>query len=202
MLDRITTNHTFFMREPSHFRYFQDQVLPYLEKTVKDKDLRIWCAACSTGEEPYTLAMIIDQFFLWDKTAWDTKILATDISSKAIFTAKAGIYAKENVCNLPADWRKKYFSKYDEERYKISDKIKNEVIFGRFNLNNEFPFKRKMHVIFCRNVMIYFDTETRTILPKGLRHDRAGASIYLPFREPKPGKTHYRYVMPAVYRKE
>ena len=88
LLDKITTNHTFFMREADHFTYFKEVVLPYVISKSKNRDLRIWCAGCSSGEEPYTLAMIIDEFLGKDKFFWDTKILATDISTRVLDHAK------------------------------------------------------------------------------------------------------------------
>lgn len=91
LINKITTNYTFFMREAEHFYFFRDKVLPYLLSTVKDKDLRIWSAGCSTGQEPYTIAMIIDDYLKEDKKLWDTKILATDISSKVLNEAMEGI---------------------------------------------------------------------------------------------------------------
>jgi len=91
LFDKITTNHTFFMREADHFYYFKNEVLPYLKNTVRDRDLRIWSAGCSSGEEPYTLAMIIDEFFGDEKKKWDRKILATDISTRALKKAVEGI---------------------------------------------------------------------------------------------------------------
>lgn len=90
LINRISTNHTFFMREADHFDYFKSNVLPYLKNTVSDRDLRIWSAGCSTGEEPYTLAMVIDEFFGAEKARWDTKVLATDISGKVLDIAEKG----------------------------------------------------------------------------------------------------------------
>lgn len=205
MLDRITTNHTFFMREPAHFYFFRDIVLPYLMKTVKDKDLRIWSAASSTGEEPYTLAMIIDEFFGPNKAGWDTKMLATDISEGVLAAAKAGIYSKEKMNDLPEAWRRRYFKEHDAGRYILSDKIRNEVIFSKINLMDPgFPFKRKMHVIFCRNVMIYFDNETKDKLVERFYDiTEPGGFLFIGHSESvNREKTRYRYVMPAVYRKE
>ena len=167
LIDKITTNHTFFMREPNHFYYFRDTVMPFLEKTVKDKDLRIWCAACSTGEESYTLAMFIDEFFGGKKDVWDTRILATDISSRVLDIAQKGVYSNTRIKPLPFNWKTKYFKKIDSENYVIIDKIRDEVIYRKFNLmDTVFPFRKKFHVIFCRNVMIYFDSETRNNLVK------------------------------------
>ncbi|MGE5677881.1 MAG: CheR family methyltransferase, partial [Pseudomonadota bacterium] len=179
LVDRITTNHTFFMREPEHFYFFKDQVLPYLSGTVKDKDLRIWCAACSSGEESYTLAMILDEYFGNEKGAWDTKVLATDISDKVLTIARNGIYSKERIAPLPANWRLGYFSKLDNENLVVSEKIKNEVIYRKLNLMEErFPFKRRFHTIFIRNVMIYFDNETKEKLVNKL-YDQMEPGGYL-----------------------
>lgn len=205
MLNKITTNHTFFMREPAHFQYFKDMVLPYLSKNVRDKDLRIWSAACSSGEEPYTLAMIIDEFFGPGKTGWDTKILATDISQAVLNVAKAGIYSNERIKDLPESWIKRYFKNHDGENSIISEKIRNEVIFSSINLmDTTFPFRRKMHTIFCRNVMIYFDNETKERLAERLYDiTEPGGFLFIGHSESlNRERTRYKYVMPAVYRKE
>jgi len=205
LVNRITTNHTYFMREPEHFRFFKDKVLPYLATTVKDNDLRIWSAGCSSGEEPYTLAMLIDEYFGQEKANWDTKILATDISSKVLEKAKKGIYRNEEIAPLPAVWRLNYFKKLDSDRSVLVDKIRNEVIFRKFNLMEDvFPFKRKFHVIFCRNVMIYFDAETkRKLVNKFYDHLEQGGYLFIGHSESLTReKTNFKYVLPAVYRKE
>ena len=205
MLDRITTNHTFFMREVEHFYYFRDRVLPYLSQTVQNRDLRIWSAACSTGEEPYTLAMIIDEYFGKQKAAWDTKVLATDISRAVLTAARAGIYAKERISSLPPLWRQNYFREYDRNSAIFSEKIRNEVIFSDFNLMTPvFPFKSKMHVIFCRNVMIYFDNDTKNeLVEKFYNILEPGGFLFIGYSEGlNREKTKFKYVMPAVYRKE
>lgn len=205
MLDKITTNYTFFMREPEHFNFFKGIVLPYLSKTVRDKDLRIWSAACSTGEEPYTLAMLIDEYFGHFKTSWDTKILGTDISEGVLSIAKAGVYANEKIAGLPETWKRRYFKALDKERSIVADKIKSEVVFGGINLMDKvFPFKKKMHVIFCRNVMIYFDNDTRDRLVEHLYDiTEYGGFLFVGHSEGlNREKTRFRYVKPAVYRKE
>lgn len=205
LLDKITTNYTFFLREAEHFQYFRDKVLPCLARTVKSRDLRIWSAACSSGEEPYTLAMVIDEFFGADKADWDTRILATDISSNVLSAARSGIYAKEKLVNLPATWRQKYFREYDAENEILVDEIRNEVIFNKLNLMDPtFPFKRKLHVIFCRNVMIYFDGETKDALADRLYDaTESGGYLFIGHSEGLNRETtRYRYVMPSVYRKE
>jgi chemotaxis protein methyltransferase CheR len=205
LVDKITTNHTFFMREPDHFYYFRDNVLPYLASTIKDKDLRIWSAGCSTGEEAYTLAMIMQDYFGPKKTFWDTSVLATDISNKVLDAAKKAEYRNKDIKPLPPYWRINYFTKINKEKSIVVDQIKNEVIFRFFNLmNSSFPFKKKFHVIFCRNVMIYFDPQTKKELVNRF-YDflEFGGYLFIGRSETiKREETKFKYVMPAIYRKE
>lgn len=205
LVDKITTNHTFFMREADHFYYFRDKVLPCLANSITDKDLRIWCAASSTGEESYTIAMILNEFFGKEKMWWDTRVLATDISGKVLAEAQKGIYENERIAPLPAPWKLNYFNKIDNEKSILTDKIRNEVIYRKFNLMEEiFPFKRKFHVIFCRNVMIYFDNETKTRLINKL-YDcmEYGGYLFIGHSESLNRETaRFKYIMPAIYRKE
>lgn len=204
LIDKITTNHTFFMREMEHFVYFKEKVIPYLKSTVNGNDLRIWSAGCSTGEEPYTLAMLIDELFHNEKLWWDTKILATDISSKVLKKAIKGIYSDTDIQVLPVNWRLNYFKKFDEENSIFTDKIKNEVIFRKFNLMEKvFPFKRKFHTIFCRNVMIYFDAKTKIeLVNKFYDMTEYGGYLFIGHSESlNRVETKYKYIMPAVYRK-
>lgn len=204
LLDKITTNHTFFMREAEHFTFFKDIVIPYLETVVSNRDLRIWCAGCSSGEEPYTLAMILEEYFEKNKLLWDKKVLATDISNKVLDEAKKGVYANKEIETLPAKWKLSYINKIDTESSVICDKIKNEVIFRKFNLMETiFPFKRKFHVIFCRNVMIYFDDKTRSnLVNKFCNLLEPGGYLFIGHSEAlNRDETSLKYVMPAVYRK-
>lgn len=204
LVNKITTNHTFFMREPRHFSYLMEKVLPELKSEVKNKDLRIWSAGCSSGEEPYTIAFIIDEFFGKEKALWDTKILATDISSKVLENATKGIYSSESVGKLPSGWLLKYF-KTNGSDYEVVDKIKNEVIFRKFNLMDKtFPFKKRFHIIFCRNVMIYFDKQTKIeLVNKFYDLTEPGGYLFIGHSESLDREeTRYKYVLPAVYRKE
>ena len=205
LIEKITTNHTFFMREADHFYYFRDNVLPQLASSVSGRDLRIWSAGCSSGEEPYTLAMIICDFFRKEIMRWDAKVLATDISSKVLKSATSGIYDKKGLESLPSAWRNDYFKKIDDDKSVLIDKIRNEVIFRKFNLiNGVFPFRRKFHVIFCRNVMIYFDAKTKAeLVEKFYEFTEPGGYLFTGHSESlNREETRYRYVMPAVYRKE
>lgn len=205
LIDKITTNHTFFMRETDHFQYFKEKVLPQLSSSVREKDLRVWCAGCSSGEESYTLAMMIDEFFGVDKKWWDAKVLATDISSKVLDIANNGIYENERIVTLPSHWKLNYFKKLDNDKSVLVDKIKNEVIYRKFNLMEEvFPFKKKFHVIFCRNVMIYFDNKTKMdLVNKFYDLTEPGGYLFIGHSESlNREETKYKYIMPAVYRKE
>lgn len=203
LINKLTTNHTFFMREPEHFQYFKNYVLPYFYSTVKDRDLRIWSAGCSSGEEPYTLAMIIQEYFGEDTNLWDKKILATDISVKMLQIAEKGIYNSDDINKIPNNWRLNYFNKINTNEYEINKNLKNEVIFRVFNLMDEFPFKRKFHVIFCRNVMIYFDKETKDKLIKRFYDmTEVGGYLFIGLSESlSRDETPYSYVMPSLYRK-
>lgn len=201
-IDKMTTNHTFFMREVEHFYYFRDTVLPYLEKNVKNKDLRIWCAGCSSGEESYTLQMLIQDHF--KESAWDTDLLATDISISVLEKAIQGIYSNEQLKPIPEWWKKQYFKKYDNDNMIVTDSIKKKIIYRKFNLmEDNFPFKKKFNVIFCRNVMIYFDNKTREeLVQKFYNASDNGAYLFIGHSESLNNtNTKYKYIMPAVYRK-
>jgi chemotaxis protein methyltransferase CheR len=206
LLNKLTTNHTYFMREPQHFEFLEKVVLPNFVKVVRtDKDLRIWSAGCSTGEEPYTLAMIIDSFLGTEKWQWDTKVLATDISAAALERAHKGIYPSSQLAALPSSWRTKYFRRIDDEYTTLGEKIREEVIFRRFNLMNAaFPFKKKFHVIFCRNVMIYFDADTRReLVNRFYEHMEPGGYLFIGHSESlNRNESKYAFVAPAIYRKE
>lgn len=206
LISKITTNHTYFMREPEHFQYFKTNALPYWHNQLKNsKDLRVWSAGCSSGEEPYTLAMIIADYFGNDKVLWDTKILATDISTKVLNEAKTGVYTNESVESVPKLWRNMYFKRFDNENSVVVDSIKNEVVFRIFNLmNTTLPFKKKFHIIFCRNVMIYFDAATkRDLVNRFYEHTEQGGYLFIGHSESlNREETKYKYIMPALYRKE
>lgn len=205
LIDKITTNHTFFMREVDHFWFFRDKVLPQLAGAVRGKDLRIWSAGCSSGEEPSTLAMIIDEFFGKEKLWWDTRVLATDISGKVLDIGRKGMYGNESIAPLPPYWKLNYFRKIDYEKSVLIDKIRNEIIYRKLNLMDQvFPFKDKFHVIFCRNVMIYFDNQTKKeLVNKFYELTEPGGYLFIGHSESlNRNDTNYRYIMPAVYRKD
>lgn len=157
MLDAISTNVTSFFREMAHFEYLKKMVIPeLLEKRKKERKIRIWSAPCATGEEVYSLLMVIMEN-ISDVSSWDIKILGTDISINALRTAQVGVYAEDRLKSIPFGVREKYFSDC-----RVKDYLRKYVVFRKLNLmNNSFPFKGKFDVIFCRNVMIYFDQKTQ-----------------------------------------
>lgn len=205
LINKITTNHTYFMREKNHFDYLKEKALPNLMPMIKDRDLRMWCAGCSSGEEAYTLAMILDQFCQEKKLWWDKRILATDISDKVLAVAQNGVYQKEQIMSLPEIWKKDYLKKFDNDNFIFSDKIRKEIVYRKFNLmERAFPFKKKFHVIFCRNVMIYFDMDTKSqLVNKFYNNLEYGGYLFIGHSESLNGQnTGFKYIMPSVYRKE
>lgn len=203
-IDKITTNHTFFMREKEHFDYFKSHVLPYIEeKHQGTKDVRIWCAGCSSGEEAYTLQILMKEYFEY-KPGWNTQLLATDISNKVLNKAYKGIYNNTAIGEIPSSWKSKYFSKFDDNNVIVKDFIKNDIFFARFNfIEDVFKFKKEFQVIFCRNVMIYFDADTRnSLVNKFYSITENGGFLFIGQSESLGySDSKYKYVMPAVYKK-
>lgn len=205
LVNLLSTNHTYFMREFEHFDYLRQVVLPDLrKKEEKSRDLCIWCGASSTGEEPYMVAMLLMDFFGLEHGAWDTKVLATDISTEALRHAAMGIYTKEQMEALPEHWKRRFFCpQAGGERYEATQELKNEVLFRQFNLMEPFPFKRKMHIVFLRNVMIYFDSNTkRELMRKVYDVMEPGGYLFIGRTETiERGSTPFQMVLPSIFRK-
>ena len=159
-INAITTNLTSFFREHHHFEYLSQVIVPQLlEKNKHSKRVRIWSAGCSTGEEPYSIAMTIFNRFPSD---WDVKVLATDLDSNVLSKAQSGVYDSGNVTGLDGRVLKKWFLKSaDGHAYKIKPTLQSLIYFKRLNLLEKWPMKGPFDVIFCRNVLIYFDKETK-----------------------------------------
>lgn len=203
LVNKLTTNHTYFLREPEHFEYMKQVVLPHIEATVRDRDARIWCAASSSGEEPYTIAMVIDEYFGNKKKNWDLRILATDVSTTVLQKAETGIYTEESVSTLPAHWRTKYFTKISNDSYRISDDIRKEVVFKQFNLMDNIINKKPYDLIFCRNVMIYFEGDTKSsLIERFFDVTKDGGYLFIGHAESIPRNSCYTYIKPAVYQKQ
>ncbi|MCP4348541.1 MAG: protein-glutamate O-methyltransferase CheR [Desulfobacterales bacterium] len=207
LINRIATNHTYFYRENIHFDFFIAKVLPEATRELKknnSNDLRFWCAGCSSGEEPYMMVMLMMEYFGNEYFMWNAGVLATDISTKALSEAIKGVYPDERLNQMPSVFKHKYFQKIGNNAWAVNDRVKKEVTFRRFNLmSSSFPFKKQFHAIFCRNVMIYFDQETRNrLIQKFYDITKPEGYLFVGHSESLGrGRSPYRYVMPAVYQK-
>ena len=161
-INALTTNLTSFFRENHHFEYLKNTVFPDLQKTGKRK-VRIWSAGCSMGEEPYSIAITCREA-VKDFSQWDIKILATDIDSKVLQTASNGVYGLERIENISKEYKPRYFRKGKGEhigQVKVRSELRDMITFKELNLMKNWPMQGPLDVIFCRNVMIYFDKETQ-----------------------------------------
>lgn len=203
LINKLTTNHTYFMRESEHFDHLREVFLPQAEKRITDNDLRIWSAGCSYGNEPYNIAMCLDEYFGIKRSEWDLKILATDISFNALRQAARGIYTEKALEPLPEVWREKYFDKTSHGLYQVKERIRRNVVFKYHNLMDEINFKKKFDLILCRNVMIYFDDDTKSDLCKRF-YDATedGGYLYIGHAESAPADMPFTRERPAVYRKK
>lgn len=201
LIDVVSTNLTFFYREKSHFEHLGN-LLQSLRKSNK-KELKIWCAAASTGEEPYTLSMIALESL--EGSGIDFKVLATDICTKVLKRAMQGIYEEKQFEKMPPYFANKYFNRINTNEREVIDIVKSKVIFKRFNLAKyPYPLHGEIDIIFCRNVMIYFDVQTRAKcvneFSKLLTND---GYFYLGQSENLLGITHsLKSIGTSIYRKE
>ncbi|CEN26911.1 CheR family methyltransferase [Paraclostridium sordellii] len=203
LVEKLTTNFTYFMREEQHFEFLRNEVfLPHLKKP-RVGGLKIWSAASSTGEEPYCIAMLASSVF-GRNTKLKVSISASDISNNVLKQAKSGVYSQDKIDKLPQAWVKNFFQQIDNRNYAICDSIKSLVDFKYFNLNNSIGWERnKYDVIFCRNVMIYFDNPTKQNLSKKLYDAlKPGGYLIIGMSENLSNlKTDFERVKPSVYRK-
>jgi chemotaxis protein methyltransferase CheR len=202
MIDALTTNHTSFFREPQHFDFLAKTILPSLANRPR---IDIWSAACSTGEEPYSLAMAMLQHFEGVR-APEMKILATDISTRAIAAGEAGVYPQERLQDMDRDTMKKYLlrgSGKSEGLCRIKPHVRELVKFQRMNLMDPFPSVGMFSLILCRNIMIYFDAPTQEQLVRRLHQQlEPGGYFFIGHSESLNGISHpFKYVRPAIYRK-
>jgi chemotaxis protein methyltransferase CheR len=165
MLDRIVTNETRFFREPRQFDYLEAEVIPRWRdeavKRLRPRRVRVWSAGCSTGQEPYSIAMTL----LAQLDGWDIEILATDLSGRALRQAMAGVWPAEKATEIPEQYLKTYMLRgvrSQEGRMTASDEARSVIRFQRLNLHEELPEVGTFDLIFCRNVLIYFDVASRT----------------------------------------
>ncbi|MBI5213605.1 MAG: protein-glutamate O-methyltransferase CheR [Nitrospirae bacterium] len=235
MLNCISTNTTHFFRENHHFEYFKNKIIPELLRIKSsEKTIRIWSAGCSTGEEPYSIAITvcealrqaghrhgetgtrrhgevtdspIHRFTDSAANGWDIKVLATDISTKVLDTAKNGIYEYEAVSDTSDSIVRRYFLRGTEEnvgKIKVRDFLKNIIKFRRLNLKDgAYPFKKEFDVIFCRNVMIYFDEDMKQhVITMFHKHLPENGHLFLGHSETMFGGNGFKPVFITVYKKQ
>jgi len=207
LLDALATNLTSFFREDQHFVFMGKTLLPKLEEKRRAKGshrLRVWSAACSSGEEPYTIAMVILEKSPYFGLGGDCKILATDISTKVLNMAKQGLYGPERMKTVPPMLATKYFKKTGDHMFQVSNQLRELIAFRRLNLMEPLPFKNPLDLIFCRNVMIYFDKETISrLVAKYHQILSPGGYLFIGHSESLSGFTHdFKYVEPCIYMKE
>ncbi|NDG72533.1 MAG: protein-glutamate O-methyltransferase CheR, partial [Proteobacteria bacterium] len=208
LLDLISTNHTRFYREPDHFDYLIAKILPPLIPTLmaRHSPLRVWSAASSSGEEPYTLAIVLSEF-LRAFPAVDWQICASDISKRVLTAAKQGVYRMDAVEPVPPDLLKRYFQKgfgAQEGKCRVRSELRDKVRYERINLfQHEYPIPLQQHVIFCRNVMIYFDIQSREQAVKRMSHYLApGGFLIVGHSESLMGINHgLKSIRQGIYQK-
>lgn len=206
LLDVITTNQTAFWREPGHFLFLAQEILPaWRQQKRAGLNLRFWSAGCSSGEEPYTLAMVLMEV-LPPGDLKRVKIYASDLNNQVLAQARQGIYPEDRIAPLPAEWQKRFFLK-GRSRWagfvRLRPGVRNLVHFFHLNLMDDFDFHEELDLIFCRNVMIYFDRQTQgQVVDKFYRSLKPGGYLFLGHSESLCNFHHrFRYVKPAVYRK-
>ena len=208
LLDTLTTNHTYFYRESDHLKWLSGTILPeviQLNQKEGGSEVRIWSAGCSSGEEPYTIAIhLMNSGVL--PSRFRLKILATDLSTKVIQDARKGIYKAEKLQKIPARIMHRYFRRLRTENggyYQVRQQVRELITFRKLNLLDSFPFRRQFDVVFCRNVMIYFDKQIQQkVVDKMYRTVKTGGYFVVGHSESLSGVSHqFKYIAPTIYKK-
>ena len=209
LLDALSTNLTSFFREPRHFDFMEKRFLPELEARRKKEGgrrLRVWSAGCSTGEEPYSIAITVLEHSPFFEQG-DFKVLATDLAGSVLSVGARGVYPEKSVHDLPKELLRAYFRRGHGQWagwYQVRPEVRERVVYRRFNLVDSFPFRKPMDLIFCRNVMIYFDKPTqRRLVEKFYLALDKGGYLFIGHSESLSGLSEaFKYVEPTVYFKK
>ncbi len=204
MLNRLTTNITYFMREKEHFDFLTTTALPNLVKAGSSAPLRVWSAGCSSGEEPYTLAMILSDYYESCNKRPNYVVLASDISHQVLKQALLGVYSEQALKEVPPAWKQKYFNRLDSGDYQVCQDIRDKVSFRVFNLMDSFHFTAPFEIIFCRNVMIYFEKQKKdALIEKFSQWTSPGGYFFISHSE-NIGKSNHAFktVRPSAFLKE
>lgn len=210
LLEAISTNVTSFFREPKHFDYLKNTVIPEIldgyNSSSENSYIHFWSTACSTGQEPYSMAMDFADA-VGDMHQYDFRILGTDISRKALRSARQGVYSKSEIADLDSSLRSRYFKEFDdggESKVRIKDFLRERLSFGRLNLTKtEYPFSRKFDAIFCRNVTIYFDEPViQKLINRLEQYLKPNGYLFMGHSESLAGIDHdLEYEQATVYRR-
>ena len=203
LIDALTTNYTSFLREPQHFQFLRHEILPAIAHRGK---IDIWCAAASTGEEPYSLAFTMLDV-LGPAAATQVNILATDISTRALATATQGIYPADRLAGAPREWLSRYMSPGQgkfQGFYQAKPAVRRMIHFRRLNLIEPFTHSGMFPLISCRNVMIYFDKATQQDLVNRMtNHLEPSGHLFIGHAESLSGIAHgLRFIAPAIYQRQ
>lgn len=208
-MDLVTTNKTSFFRELDHFRFLARKALPALgERQDGRKKLTAWSAACSSGEEPYSLSIVLAEFVTRGETGLDFSVLGTDVSTRVLEKASAGVFGEGDLDPVPAGWREKYFLRSRDRSkrlVRVVPAIRSRVRFGRLNfMTDRYPIPDTMDVIFCRNVLIYFDKKTQEqVINKLCAHLAPGGFLFVGLAETLHGlSVPVKLVGKSIYRND
>lgn len=206
MIDLVTTNKTDFFREPSHFDFMKEVVLPGLCDSRRRRPIRIWSAACSSGEEPYTIAITLKEYFS-SRDVTDFEIVGTDVSTRILEKAAFAIYGYERISGISDSIKHKYFMRHknpENKTVRLVPEIRSKVTFQKINLMDEYyDIKNEFDIVFCRNVLIYFDRETQhNVICKLASKIRTGGYLFLGHSESIANmRVPLKQVKPTIFRK-
>lgn len=206
-VNSITTNLTSFFREKHHFEYLEKTVLPELvDQHKKDKKIRIWSAGCSTGEEPYSIAITLLESNKVPSPQWDVKIIATDLDSNVLSHAKNALYSESSLSTVDSVMKSRWFNLQrsgDKNTYQVAQKVRDLVTFNHLNLMHSWPLGSKFDIIFCRNVVIYFDKPTqKTLFERYAESLNDGGFLFIGHSETLQGMTsRFKSLGRTIYRK-
>lgn len=208
LIDSLSTNLTSFFREAIHFEFLSGQYLPELiaqRQNSGQRRLRAWSAGCSSGEEPYSIAITLLEA-LPNRSRWDVKLLATDISTRILKRAKEGLYEQERIEPVPPAQKNRYLTcrkQNGQKRFEVGPALRQIIAFKYLNLMEDWPFRGPFDFIFCRNVMIYFDKPTQQrLIDRFWQVLAPGGILFTGHSESLTGIRHnFRYIQPTIYRK-
>jgi chemotaxis protein methyltransferase CheR len=208
IIEQVSTNHSYFYREPAHFRFLATHALPDLEEMLaakRSRDVRVWSAAAAAGEEAYSIVMAMRSYFGEHYKDLDAGVLATDIAKRALRRGAHGVYRSAVFRNMPPEWHERFLEPAEEDSYRVVKAVRDDVMFRWLNLNGSLSQLRGgFHVIFCRNVMIYFDAPTRDRLVRTLADMLVpGGYLFIGHTDDSEhARMYLQQMRPAIFRKK